>query len=47
MLMVSEIADDLQTNPLTLVCSSFGLGLTWGTMMIKTKRIIVLPVNYL
>lgn len=47
MLMVSEIADNLQTKPLTLVCSSFGLGLTWGTMMIKTKRIIVLPVNYL
>ena len=46
MLMVSEIADDLQTKPLTLVCSSFGLGLTWGTMILKTSPIIVLPIAY-
>jgi 3-oxoacyl-[acyl-carrier-protein] synthase-3 len=46
MLMVSEIADDLQTKPMTLVCSSFGLGLTWGTMILKTCPIIVLPIAY-
>ncbi|MBO7635471.1 MAG: ketoacyl-ACP synthase III [Paludibacteraceae bacterium] len=45
MLMVSEIADDLRTRPLTLVCSSFGLGLTWGTMLLRTKEMIVLPIN--
>ena len=46
MLMVSEIADNLQTKPLTLVCSSFGLGLTWGTMILKTKKMLVLPVSF-
>lgn len=45
MLMVSEIADDLKTKPLTLVCSSFGLGLTWGTMILKTKELLTLPIN--
>lgn len=45
MLMVSEIAEELSSRPLTLLCSSFGLGLTWGTMAIKTQRLIVLPVN--
>ena len=47
MLMVSEIADELQSRPLTLVCSSFGLGLTWGTMVLKTKALNVAPLNYL
>ena len=45
MLMVSEIADELQSRSLTLVCSSFGLGLTWGTMVLKTKPMLVIPVN--
>ncbi len=47
MLMVSEIAEELQSRPLTLVCSSFGLGLTWGTMVLKTKALNVAPLNYL
>lgn len=47
MLMVSEIADELQSRPLTLVCSSFGLGLTWGTMTLRTNPMCVLPVDYL
>lgn len=45
MLMVSEIADDLSNKPLTLVCSSFGLGLTWGTMLLKTQPLTVMPLN--
>ena len=45
MLMVSEIENDLKSRPLTLLCSSFGLGLTWGTMIVKTKPMIVLPIN--
>lgn len=36
-LMVANIADELKTRPLTLMCSSFGLGLTWGTMVLKTN----------
>lgn len=47
MLMVSELADELSSRPLTLMCSSFGLGLTWGTMMMKTDKMIVEPMNYL
>ena len=47
MLMVSEMADELSTRPLTLLCSSFGLGLTWGTMLIRTRTVRVLPVQYL
>ena len=47
MLMVSEIADELQSRPLTLVCSSFGLGLTWGTMVIRTSLMKVVKMNYL
>lgn len=47
MLMTSEIADSLKERPLTLVCSAFGLGLTWGTMVLKTKPLCILPINYL
>lgn len=46
MLMATEIAEELKTRPLTLICSSFGLGLTWGTMVLKTKAAIVLPISY-
>ncbi len=45
MLMVSELAKDLGTRSLTILCSAFGLGLTWGTMVLKTDRLIVLPLN--
>lgn len=45
MLMTSELADELSSRPLTLLCSSFGLGLTWGTMLLRTSKMTVLPVN--
>lgn len=45
MLMASEIAEELSSKPLTLLCSSFGLGLTWGTMVLRTKPLKVLPIN--
>lgn len=45
MLMTTSIADELCARPLTLMCSSFGLGLTWGTMVLKTKGVLVLPLN--
>lgn len=47
MLMASEISEELSTRPLTLLCSSFGLGLTWGTMLLRTKRMMVLPINHI
>lgn len=47
MLMTYNLAEELQARPLTLVCSAFGLGLTWGTMVIKTRFVMVLPLNKL
>ena len=45
MLMASELGEELSQRPLTLMCSSFGLGLTWGTMLLKTRPMLVLPIN--
>ena len=45
MLMVSSIAKELSSKPLTLFCSAFGLGLTWATMVLKTKPMVVFPLN--
>lgn len=47
MLMTYNLADELQRRPLTLLCSSFGLGLTWGTMVLRSNRVVVEPINYL
>lgn len=47
MLMVSELEQQLQEKPLSLLCSSFGLGLTWGTMLLKLKPMVVVPINYM
>lgn len=47
MLMTYNLADELQSRPLTLVCSAFGLGLTWGTMVLRTKQTKVLKINYM
>jgi len=45
MLMTYNLAEELQTRPLTLVCSAFGLGLTWGTMVLRTQMVKALPIN--
>ena len=47
MLMTYNLADELQKRPLTLLCSSFGLGLTWGTMVLRSNLIKVLKVIHL
>ena len=36
-LMVTRIADRLRKEETTILGSSFGLGLSWGTMLLKTK----------
>jgi 3-oxoacyl-[acyl-carrier-protein] synthase-3 len=41
LLMVTELAEQLRNGSLSLVMSSFGLGLTWGTMYMKTKPMVV------
>lgn len=45
MLMTYNLREELLTRPLTLLCSSFGLGLTWGTMFLCTNKMTVLPFN--
>ena len=45
MLMVTNIADELRSCKCSLLCSAFGLGLTWGTMFLKTDSIKVLLLN--
>lgn len=43
-LMVTRIADKLRKEDTTILGSSFGLGLSWGTMLLKTKPMIVLDL---
>lgn len=39
--MVANLRDELQKKKLSLVMSSFGLGLTWGVAHLYTERIII------
>lgn len=45
MLMTYNLHEELQSRPLTLLCSSFGLGLTWGTMILRTQKMVVPEVE--
>ena len=45
MLMVTNIADELRSRKCSLLCSAFGLGLTWGTMWLKTNNIKICELN--
>lgn len=47
MLMTYNLSKELSEKPLTLLCSAFGLGLTWATMKLKTNCVTVLPIFYL
>ena len=41
-LMVTRIANALRSNaPTKILCSSFGLGLSWGTMLLTANNVIV------
>ena len=44
MLMTYNLSEEMTQRPLTLLCSSFGLGLTWATMILKVNKPVVLPV---
>lgn len=41
MLMLSELQNELNERPLSLVLSAFGLGLTWGTAIVKTRPMVI------
>ena len=43
-LMVTRIAERLRTQETTLFMSSFGLGLSWGTMWMRTKPMQVVDI---
>lgn len=40
-LMTARIQETLKTKPTSLLMSSFGLGLTWGTMYMKTQPMVI------
>lgn len=40
-LMVTRLREELTEKPETLFLSSFGLGLTWGTMILKTTPMVI------
>ena len=39
--MVTRLREQLMEGAKSLLMSSFGLGLTWGTMWIKTKPMVI------
>lgn len=42
LLMVTRLREQLQQDkPHRLLCSSFGLGLSWGTMLLNVKNVII------
>ena len=45
-LMVTRIADKLHKEPTTILGSSFGLGLSWGTMLLKIKPMVILEILF-
>jgi 3-oxoacyl-[acyl-carrier-protein] synthase-3 len=45
--MVSRLRERLMQEETTLLMSSFGLGLSWGTMWMKTKPMIVPDIIWL
>ena len=47
MLMTYSLAKEMSCRQLTLLCSSFGLGLTWATMILKTSSCLILPICYM
>ena len=42
--MVTEIRDELESKPLNLLLSGFGVGLSWGNVRLKTNKITCLPL---
>lgn len=45
--MVSQLKDELESKPQKMLLSAFGIGLSWGTVMIETDGIVVSEVSIL
>jgi hypothetical protein len=40
--MVARIAEPMRGDkPIKMLCSSFGLGLSWGTMIITANNVVI------
>ena len=44
-LMVTRLREQLMSKETTLLMSSFGLGLTWGTMWMRTKPMLISEIE--
>lgn len=42
--MVTEAAESLSSQPLTLCLCGFGVGFSWGSALVKTKSLVCLPL---
>jgi len=42
--LIHKLKDKLETEELTLLLAGFGVGLSWGSALIKTKNVLVLPI---
>ncbi len=45
--LVSQLSEPLSTRKLKLLLSGFGVGLSWGNVILETDKVAVLPINYL
>ena len=44
--IVSELRDEVQNNDMNIIMCGFGIGLSWGTMFLKTKKIVCTEILY-
>ena len=42
--LINNLRDKLEEKPLKMVFSGFGVGLSWGSIYIQTKKVITLPL---
>lgn len=45
--LVTQLQDQLQQEPQKILLSAFGIGLSWGTVMFETDKIVVPPITIL
>lgn len=45
--LVSQLSEELKTRPLKLMLTGFGVGLSWGSVILETKKVACLPIMHL
>ncbi len=45
--LVTQLRNELQDQPQKLLLSAFGIGLSWGTVLLETDRIVVPEITHL